>query len=615
MAIRAFFLILIALLGGAAAAFSEQPISTILEDLRDLPITAFLDESFRELAIRDPEAITAWGLAGYFGVSSDRLTNISISYTKDTMALEEGVLEILRQYDRTLFDDRTRGWLDAYDWFLDDLVRSHPFRFHSYPINGFLDFSVPAAIDVLFSGGHPLHDREDVENYLARLACVPEKIDQLIESMEYRIEQGILTPKLILQSGQEKIDSVLGVAGKSIASGEEIPVVWVPALRSFKQRLDQIPSLSEDEKRTWRELAETRFLDSYIPSLWALRGKISSWRLSSPDEGGAATLPDGKAYFEQCLRHETSTDLLPSEVHEIGLREVERLTDEVRSQYADLGHTSDAPLFELSLQARVDDKILDPQSEEGLETLFAHFRDLLEETQQLIEPYFNLQPVQQVTLVPAPPDAGSNYYLPPAWDGSRSGTFNVATSGRWAESQLMVVFHHEAVPGHHMQQALAVELDLPMFMRYWISNGMAEGWGLYCESLMFELGMYEGRPLENLARLNLELYRAVRMVADTGIHAYGWTRQQAASYMEDVLGFPPGFFFYEIERYVILPGQASGYVLGKLAIEEWRDRAHSALGNEFELASFHDVILGSGGIPLQVLETFVDRFIERTLMD
>lgn len=594
----------------AVCAFSSQPISSILNDLQGLPLLDFFDESFRQLSLRDPEAITAWGLSDYFGGADDHLTNISVAYTTDTMELEAGILELLSTYDRSCLDEPVRGWYDTYQWFLDDLVKGHPFRFHNYPVNGFLDFGVPGAIEALFSGGHPLQDPEDVESYLKRLSLVPEKMDQLIEGMKYRLDREILAPRFILQSGIEKIDSILGITGRLISGADDISVLWIPALRWFKQQMNANPSFSQDERAAWQEAAQLSFQSNYISPMWTLRACIVEWLRTAPDEGGASRMPNGDSFFEYCLHHETSTSLTSAEIHKLGLREIERIVPELRAQYAALGFSGSSSLFELSLQARAGDRIFNPQTENGLNDLFSHFAELLEKTQQIISPFFNLQPAQQVALAPAPPDAGSNYYLPPTWDGSRPGTFYVATSGRWAESQLMVVFHHEAVPGHHLHQALAVELDLPMFMRYWISNGMREGWGLYCERLMYELGMYEERPLENLARLDLELLRAARLVVDTGIHALGWTRQQASTYMEELLGFPSGFFAYEIERYVLLPGQASGYMVGMLKIQEWRDLARSSLGERFDLAGFHDVVLGSGGIPLEVLETLVDQYIK-----
>jgi len=174
---------------------------------------------------------------------------------------------------------------------------------------------------------------------------------------------------------------------------------------------------------------------------------------------------------------------------------------------------------------------------------------------------------------------------------------------------MTVVFHHEAIPGHHVQLTLAMEQEMPLLMRFVSFNGLVEGWALYCERLMYDLGMYEGKPLDNLARLDLELMRAARLVIDTGIHAYGWTRSEAAAHVEDLRGWPRGSFVGTIDRYVILPGQGSSYMVGKLVIESLRDQAHEALADAFDLASFHDVVLGTGGIPLEILEALVGQYI------
>jgi uncharacterized protein (DUF885 family) len=175
---------------------------------------------------------------------------------------------------------------------------------------------------------------------------------------------------------------------------------------------------------------------------------------------------------------------------------------------------------------------------------------------------------------------------------------------------MLCVLHHEGIPGHHLQLSLAHELNVPLFMRVLETDGFVEGWALYCEQLGYELGLYEGRPLANLYRLDLELLRAARLVVDTGIHSLGWTREEAASYLEGLRGFPPGALLGSIERYVVLPGQACSYMVGKLAIESLRSKAETALGDAFSLQAFHDMILGSGGIPLDVVARQVDLYIE-----
>ena len=591
---------------------SEPPptVEDTLEGLRGLSLEAFFEASFRALILRDPELVTAHGLADYLGIRNDRLTDISVSHTEDTMALEAGILGILESYDRETLLEPMRTYYDVYAWYLDDLVRGHPYRYHEYLLNGFLTFNVPGWIEYLFSSSHPLQDRDDVEDYLARLAEVPLKTQQLIAGVHHRCSLGIETPGFVLRSTKTKIDTMIGLSGPSVRDPSRIPGTRPPAYQRFAADLEEIAGTSPAQKEAYLIEAETRFAEDFIAPLWEVRGLIDQLLRSPIAEGGATTFPDGEAFFAYCLRHETTTDLTPDEVHQYGLREAERILGEMRDQFAEMGFPRDAPLVELWEMAREQETYYDGRTDAGQATVFAYLEDLYDRTEDTCAPYFNLWPSQRATLIPGPPDAYVNFYDSPAWDGSRPGAFNVAVSNWVGESRLMVVFHHEAIPGHHTQLTVALEQDLPLFMRFFQYNGLVEGWALYCERLMYDLGMYEGKPLENLARLDLELIRAARLVIDTGIHAYGWTRQEAAAYVEDLRGDPRGSFLGAIERYTVLPGQASSYMVGKLVIERLRDEARAALGDAFDLAAFHDVVLGAGGVPLETLEARVDRYIE-----
>ena len=587
-------------------------IDIALARLEGLPLDEFFEASFRELLLRDPERVTALGLSGYYGVRDDRLTDISPEYIAATQALERGVLELLRTYDVAQLSSEEAVYHATYEWFLDDLVRLHPYVYYTYELNGFLDFGIPGAMVELFTSQHPLRTHAEVEDYLARLGQVEWKIAQLIEFVEHQRTIGIQTPGFMLRSCKSSIERMLGVEFQRFRAASDVPVSWGMAYQSFEERLNDVEGFSEDEIAGYREQARQLFREVYIPAFWELRGYVSELLPDGPVDGGATTFPDGAAYYAAMLRHETSTDLTPDEVHQIGLREVERIQREIAEQFDALGYADSLSLAQRWERARNEDTYHNGSAPSGFETILGVLEGYREETEERIAPYFNLWPGQTVEMLQAPPGASANYYSAPSWDGSRPGVFYVASFGSVAESQLMVVFHHEAIPGHHTQLALSQGLDLPMFMRFMTSNGLVEGWALYCERLMYDLGMYEGRPLDNLARLGLELTRAARLVVDTGIHAYGWTRQEGAAYFENILGYPPGTYLGAMERYVLLPGQASSYMVGKLFIEELRDRAQAELGDAFRLADFHDTVLGNGGVPLRILEDRVQEYIDQS---
>jgi len=606
----AFLVALLSLHAFAVEPSGYAEIDDVLVSLEGLPLDEFFEGSFRELMLRDPEYVTALGLSATFGVRDDRLTDISPEYTAATHALERGVLKLLRTYDARQLGPGAAVHYETYAWFLDDLVRMQPYIYHRYELTGFLDFGVPGAIDELFANLHPLRTRAEIEDYLARLGQVEGKIEHLLGFVDHQWALGIETPAFMLRSCAAAIERMLGIEHQRFRSASDVPVAWVNAFQSFDARLDEAEDLTDEERDAYRSEARPGFREGYIPTLWRLRDYVNGRLPDAPIDGGATTMPDGEGYFTTILRHETSTDLTPDEVHQIGLREVARLQREIEEQFDVLGYPATLSLVDRWQRSRDDDTYHDGRTASGFETILGILETYREETVARIQPVVHLWSTQPFEMIQAPPDAGANYYMPPSWDGSRPGAFYVASAGWVAESQLMVVFHHEAIPGHHGQLALSQELDLPMFMRFMTSNGLVEGWALYCERLMYDLGMYEGRALDNLARLGLEMTRAARLVVDTGIHAYGWTRQEEAAYYEEVLGYPSGAYLGAMERYVLLPGQGSSYMVGKLVIEELRDRAISELGDAFRLADFHDAVLGSGGVPLEILELQVEGFID-----
>lgn len=601
---------LLPLLVHALPPTGHPDVDAALTRLEGLPLDEFFEASYRELLLRDPELVTARGLSGYYGVRDDRLTDISPAYVAATHALERGVLELLRSYDTSQLSREEAVYRATYEWFLEDLVRLQPYVYHRYELTGFLSFGIPGWLGDLFARMHPLGTRAEVEDYLARLAQVGWRIEQLIEFVEHQKSLGIETPGFMLRSCRAVIERMLGVENQRFRAASDVPVSWVVAYQSFDSRLGEVGELTAEEQDAYREEARGLFRDVYIPAFWRLRGFVTDLLDGATAQGGATSMPDGEAYFDAILRSETSTDLTPDEVHRIGLREVERIQKEVRDQFDALGYADTLSLSERWERARSEDTYHDGSTAAGFESILAILEGYRERTEELIEPHFNLWPSQNVEMLQAPPGAAANYYTAPAWDGSRPGVFYVASYGSAAESLLLVVFHHEAIPGHHVQLALARELELPMFMRFMTSNGLVEGWALYCERLMYDLGMYEGKPLNNLARLQLELTRAARLAVDTGIHAYGWTREEGAAYFEDVLGYPRGSYLGAIERYVLLPGQGSSYMIGKLVIEDLLRRAQAELGDAFDLADFHDVVLGHGGVPLGILEERVQDYVD-----
>jgi uncharacterized protein (DUF885 family) len=376
-----------------------------------------------------------------------------------------------------------------------------------------------------------------------------------------------------------------------------------PFYTSFAARLEQIPGLSAEEKQTLLADVEAVIQESVLPAYQELASYIAAPQAKAPEAVGVGQLPDGESYYAYTLRHHTSTSLTAEEIHALGLQEVERLQGELRTAFDALGYPQDAGLDELFRRAAAEGgSVAGPQ-------VLAVYTELIEAAQANLEPAFDLQPRAGVIVVG---DEYGGFYVPGAVDGSRPGMFYANVSGASEPYFGMpTLAYHEAVPGHHYQISLALEADLPDFRNGLIFTAYAEGWALYAERLAWEMGWYADDPYGNLGRLQFEMFRAVRLVVDTGIHSRGWSFDQAVNYMNENIGYAPavGSMENQVARYCVWPGQATSYMIGFLKYLELRQQAQAALGDQFDLVEFHHVILTQGSMPLTVLEGLVQAYI------
>lgn len=355
----------------------------------------------------------------------------------------------------------------------------------------------------------------------------------------------------------------------------------------------------------------------------AYRGLIDYFRDlegRATDDDGVWKLPDGDAFYAHCLRSSTTTDLTPDEVHEIGLREVARIEAEMEAILNRLGHAGDAPApRRLNALAR-DERFLFPNTEEGRAACLAEYQAILDHINANLGDLFDLRPAAGVRVERIPEfrektSAGA-YYQPGSLDGSRPGVFyaNLRDMREVPRFGMKTLAYHEAIPGHHFQISIAQQLrGLPLFRRLLPFTAYVEGWALYAEKLAREHGFYRDDPYGELGYLDSELFRAVRLVVDTGIHAKRWTREQAIAYMEAHTAQAHESVVSEVERYIVMPGQACAYKIGEIRLVQLREKARSALGGRFDIRRFHNVVLGNGAMPLTLLEQLVDEYISSTL--
>jgi uncharacterized protein (DUF885 family) len=570
-------------------------IDEILDGLKGLPLNNFFEESFLQLGLRIPENMVALGIAESVGLDEITLNNISDSYIKNTQALETGILEILRTFDRASLSPEDQISYDVYEWYLDDLVRGHEFMYYDYPTTFFL-FSVHNSTEFFFTDNHPFTDKQDAEDYVTRLSLVDDKFNQLIEGLKKREELGIIPPRYTLQWGLQNINNNANVRANQTSY-----------YSSFENKLNSISGIDNSEKETLLENAEKAIQESVIPAYKELRDYINDLIDIAPTDDGVWQFPNGDAYYAHVLRHHNSTEFTPDEIHELGIKELERIHSEMREIFDDLGYPEDENLAQLFERTAQDGGIV--PGHRMVET----YEALIDEMSNKLPEVFDTLPQAEVVVIGA---SVGGFYSPGSIDGSRPGAFYAEIDGRGEPYYLMAsLAYHETIPGHHTQSALAQEAgtSLPTFRNFIELNGYLEGWALYAERLAWEMGMYADDPYGNLGRLQYEALRAARLVVDTGIHDKGWTFDQATDFFVESIGWSRQDCEYEIARYTVWPGQSTSYMIGMLKILELRQNAMDQLGNQFDLKEFHNVVLVNGSMPLSILEDIIQNYISEKL--
>lgn len=560
-------------------------------DLEGLVFEEFLEKSFSLLAVRDPQGLTSTGVAEAHGLRNDQLNDLSDGFIRETQAIQVVILQELRRFDRAALASPERISYDSYEWFLDQQVRGHRFMYHDWPAHHFVN-SYNFNLLLFLTDEHTVDSPEDAADYVARLGQIRRQVGQLIDGLQRRVDRGVLPVAEIAVLTIGRLERDIGGA----VSAEQVDVTRLDLYTSFEGRLDGLPGLTSSAKTGLLQEAQSALETSFVPGWIALADFMKSIRHLASSEAGVGRHPDGAAYYEHLLRGHSSTDLTPQQVHELGLLHVDRVQTEMRAVFDQLGRSADESLIDLRSQASQEAGFVSGPNSVSLN------EQLIVEAETVFRPWFELWPESAVEVVPDP--EGGGYYVPGAVDGSRPGAF-YAGSGGSSLMSVPTINYHEAVPGHHTQIAIAQSLDLPSFQRFVIHNGFAEGWALYAERLASEAGLYAEDPHGNIGRLELELLRAVRLVVDTGIHSMGWSSDEARAYMNSVIPT----WSHEVQRYMVLPGQATGYMVGMQEILRLRELVREKEGDDFDIANFHTLVLGSGNQPLVILDRIVRDYL------
>ena len=554
-------------------------------------LAKFFEEEW-EFGLREyPERSTYLGDTRY----NDRLTDLSFEAIERRNKHDQDALVRLKKIDRTILSEDDRLSYDLYQRRLEIAIEGQQFPTELMPINQQEGLHKEFAI---LSTVTPFRTAKDYRDYLARLSAFPKQVDQTIALMERGKEKGWIYPAVPLREVGDAIRA-------QISPNPEKSVHWKP----FEKFAEGVP---EPDREALRIEGRRRIANDVFPAYLKLYAYFTRDYLpAAKKEVGAWTLPDGEKYYAYAIRYHTTTDSTPRQIHDTGLAEVAR----IRRQMEDIVKSV---RFKGNFDAFLKFLRTDPRFYyKSAADLLAGYRDICKRVDPELIKLFGTLPRTPYGVIPTPdfeaPTSTTAYYRQGSPEGARPGyfvanTYKLETRPKYEMEALAI---HEAVPGHHLQVSLAQELTgLPQFRRHGFFTAFVEGWGLYAESLGEEMGFYAD-PYSKFGQLTYEMWRAVRLVVDTGMHAFKWDRQRAIDYMKANTAKTEHDIAVEIDRYIVWPGQALAYKTGELKLKELRARAKKELGEKFDVRRFHDAVLLAGALPLDVLDKRVDAWIAR----
>lgn len=560
-------------------------------------VGAFFESFSDEWMLRRPSSATA---SRYFDdarqAELDRqLTPLTESFQQESVEMARRGLEQLARYDVGSMDDTERVSAELMAWQLQAIVDGERFSHLQFPLNQFSGANV--GLPNLMTVVHPVNSEQDADNYIARLGLFKTRMDEAAQRASDLADRGTLPPRFILEATISQMSQF--ISPEPAAN---------PLVTTFASRLEGVDALDESRRAGFVEQATALVADEVYPAWRDAIAILESQLPQATDDAGLWRFDDGAEAYAYHLARFTSTDLDAEQIHALGLSEVERIEGEMDAILRSLGRT-EGTVNERVAQLRQD--LAYPVNDAGREQIMADIETYMRDAERRADELFDIRPKTPVIAQPYPEfrweSAAASYTAPPL-DGSRPGVYQMPLrANRLTNFGLRTLVYHEAVPGHHFQVALSVEnTALPKFRQTRALGGISafsEGWALYAERLAAEEGWYEGDPEGLLGQLDAELFRARRLVVDTGLHAKGWTRQQAIDY-----GIAPS----EVDRYVVMPGQATSYKVGQLEMIRLRDKARDALGDAFDPREFHNRVLLTGTVPLSLLEQEIDAYIEQS---
>jgi uncharacterized protein (DUF885 family) len=509
--------------------------------------------------------------------------------------------QTLKSYEDEDLDDTEKMSKKIMLSLLDIVVEGEQFRFHNYPVNQL--FGVQNGFPTFMQSTHQINDLGDAEDYVTRLSLVDTKFEQVLEGLRHREKLGILPPQFVVTKVLEEMRGFINT-----------PIEENILIDSMAKKLEKTDISIENQKQiAQRAVAEVQ--NTVYPAYQKLIDYFVKLDDKVENNYGVWNLPNGDEFYKLALKLFTTTDYTPEYIHNFGLQEVDRIQAEILSILQQNNRDTSAG-FETSITNMAnDDRFYYSDSKEGREQILDDYKIILAEVTLKLDKQFYDVPkakldVQRIPLFKEKTSPGA-YYNGAAMDGSRPGIFyaNLYDIKATPKYSMKTLAYHEGIPGHHFQIATQQELEgVPFFRKMIPFTAYSEGWALYAEHLAYEMGL-ENDPYDNIGRLQAELFRAVRLVVDTGIHKKRWSRERAIQYMIKNTGMAESDVVAEIERYFVMPGQATAYKIGMTKILELRTKAENALGDKYDIRDFHRVVLKNGSVPLNILEELIDKYI------
>lgn len=577
-------------------AISEQVVEEHSKNLND-----WFEAQFKKEVAKSPMTQT------YLGIKTDYGKWDDISSKREVEDLEEAKTRLAYLKDSVDISKLNKATVLSYKLMkqnLENEIEDFQYRFYNYPVNQM--HGMQAEIPAFMINMHRISDKSDAEAYISRLNGMDEMFVQAIENMKIREKNGILPPKFVFAKVLD--DSRNIILGQPFDKSNQESTL----LADFKGKLEKL-ELSDEESNELVSNAEKALIEGVKPAFEKLIALLEEQQQRATTEDGAWKFPKGDKFYNNALKRTTTTNMTAEQIHELGLKEVERIHNEMRDIMKQVKY--EGTLQDFFTYMKEDKQFYFANNEEGKAAYLKQAVGLIDTMKSRLDELFVTKPKADIIVKGVEAfrekSAGKAFYQRGTPDGSRPGTYyaNLYDMEAMPKYQMEALAYHEGIPGHHMQISIAQELkDVPKFRKFGGYTAYIEGWGLYNEFLPKEIGMYSD-PYSDFGRLAMELWRACRLVVDTGIHSKKWTREEGIKYYTDNTPNAESDAIKMVERHIVMPSQATAYKIGMNKILELRENARKALGDKFDIREFHDVVLTNGAVPLTILEELVGDWV------